>query len=168
MSAVWERDCVSWCASKRLARCRKKRRKDVQSVNVRICCSRGSASWKEDMTKFLPQLTIATYQPACLRLIIGRAQDWEQFALPIFSSTKLLSDIVRKLDSFFFLLFFLENVLTVTKTGRCSTPNTGETGTRCLHVFVCVRCRQPACPIAAALSQRTLTPDCIENNRDST
>lgn len=35
---------------------------------------------------------MATNQPACWRLIIGRAHDWEQFALPTFSSTKLLSD----------------------------------------------------------------------------
>lgn len=33
-----------------------------------------------------------TYQTAYWRLIIVRAHDWEQFALPTFSSTKLPSD----------------------------------------------------------------------------
>ncbi len=40
----------------------------------------------------LPQLTMATYQPVCLKLITGRAHNWDQFASPIFSSTKSLSD----------------------------------------------------------------------------
>lgn len=110
---------------------------------------------------FLPQLTMATNQPACWRLIIGRVHDWEQFALPTFSSTKFLSNWIYSKQKHVrkwvlvgeergtrvrvFILFFLEKDRNCDKKKQEDAALRGSkhrgTGT---SVFMCVCSVTPA------------------------
>lgn len=116
---------------------------------------RGKLQLKGRDDHILPQLTMATYQPVCLTLIIGRAHNWEQFAPAIFSSTKSPSDWInsrrqhvrrvgfgkerkQKPSSRFLHFSSKKKVLNRGKQNRKMQPSEGSkhsgTGMRCVRV----------------------------------